>query len=105
MVHCTHIEPTHIDQVYQVLKKAGEISSGKQVESKTVASTGESNVTNNVQLDIPTLKVPDYPDRTPRRGPVKSPGPNSQQKQGLTAPAPSDVTCSGPIQFWLCSHV
>jgi hypothetical protein len=82
--------------VYQVLKKAGEISSGKQVESKASVSAGDSNVTNSAQLDIPTLKVPDYPDRTPRRGPVKSQGPNNQQKQGLTAPAPSDVAYSGP---------
>lgn len=95
-------EPADIDQIYQVLKKANEISSGKVVESKaqTNISTSDANAmtgASNPQLEIPVVNVPDYPDRTPRRGPVKSQGPNyQQQKQGLSAPTTTDVSSSGP---------
>lgn len=49
-------------------------------------------------MEIPIVNVPDYPDRTPRRGgPIKVVGPMTQQhKQGLTAPTMADVSSSGP---------
>lgn len=48
-------------------------------------------------MDIPVVNIPDYPDRTPRRGPMKSIGTIvQQQKQGLTAPMTADVSSSGP---------
>ncbi|XP_065081966.1 uncharacterized protein Stacl isoform X5 [Ochlerotatus camptorhynchus] len=93
-------KPADIDQIYQVLKKANEISSGKAAESKaqTNISTSDANAmtgASNPQLEIPVVNVPDYPDRTPRRGPVKSQGPNyQQQKQGLSAPTTTDVSSS-----------
>ncbi|XP_065081962.1 uncharacterized protein Stacl isoform X2 [Ochlerotatus camptorhynchus] len=95
-------KPADIDQIYQVLKKANEISSGKAAESKaqTNISTSDANAmtgASNPQLEIPVVNVPDYPDRTPRRGPVKSQGPNyQQQKQGLSAPTTTDVSSSAP---------
>uniref|UniRef100_A0A182T4R0 Uncharacterized protein n=1 Tax=Anopheles maculatus TaxID=74869 RepID=A0A182T4R0_9DIPT len=95
-------EPTDVDQIYQVLKQAGEISSGKIVvdPSKGPAATGtaaagHNQTVANPPLDIPVVKVPEYPDRAPWRGPVKSQGPNyPHQKQGLTAPVATDMSCS-----------
>lgn len=82
-------EPSDLDTIYKVLKKAGEISAAAD---KNQAS-GSSQPT---AFDIPTVNVPDYPDR-PRRGPLKSLGPTpQQQKQGLTAPTTTDVSSSGP---------
>ncbi|XP_055619189.1 uncharacterized protein LOC129764288 isoform X3 [Toxorhynchites rutilus septentrionalis] len=94
-------KPTDVDQIYQVLKKASEISSGKIVEPKAQANiTSDVNVTtgsSNPQLEIPVVNVPDYPDRTPRRGPVKSQGSNYQpHKQGLSAPTATDMSSSVP---------
>ncbi|XP_058459240.1 uncharacterized protein LOC131435409 isoform X2 [Malaya genurostris] len=95
-------KPTDIDQIYQVLKRAGEISSGKIAESKaqTNSAVSDSNMTSgasNPQLEIPVVNVPEYPDRTPRRGPVKSQGPNYQpHKQGLSAPNTTDMSNSAP---------
>ncbi|XP_062544757.1 uncharacterized protein LOC134211662 isoform X3 [Armigeres subalbatus] len=97
-------KPTDIDQIYQVLKKANEISSGKAAaESKAQANTTTTSDANamtgasNPQLEIPVVNVPDYPDRTPRRGPPKSQGPNYQpQKQGLSAPTTTDMSSSAP---------
>uniref|UniRef100_A0A182M4N6 Zasp-like motif domain-containing protein n=1 Tax=Anopheles culicifacies TaxID=139723 RepID=A0A182M4N6_9DIPT len=93
-------EPTDVDQIYQVLKQAGEISSGKIVAdpSKGPGATGTAGpvaAVSNPPLDIPVVKVPEYPDRAPWRGPVKSQGPNyPHQKQGLTAPVATDMSCS-----------
>uniref|UniRef100_A0A182WMH2 Phorbol-ester/DAG-type domain-containing protein n=1 Tax=Anopheles minimus TaxID=112268 RepID=A0A182WMH2_9DIPT len=99
-------KPTDVDQIYQVLKQAGEISSGKIVAdpSKGPGATGTASVAagpghnqtvSNPPLDIPVVNVPEYPDRAPWRGPVKSQGPNyPHQKQGLTAPVATDMSCS-----------
>lgn len=47
-------------------------------------------------MDIPVVNVPEYPDRTPKRGPNKMQGTlTQQQKHGLTAPI-ADVSSSGP---------
>lgn len=55
-------------------------------------------------MDIPVVNVPDYPDRTPRRGPMKPLGPMvPQQRQGLTAPM-ADMSSSGPINAATISH-
>lgn len=106
-------EPTDVDQIYQVLKQAGEISSGKIVvdpskgpgpigsvaaaAAAAAAAAGHNQTVSNPPLDIPVVKVPEYPDRAPWRGPVKSQGPNyPHQKQGLTAPVATDMSCSGP---------
>lgn len=98
-------EPTDIDQIYQVLKKANEISSGKAAAAESKAQTNTTTTSDanamtgasNPQLEIPVVNVPDYPDRTPRRGPPKSQGPNyQQQKQGLSAPTTTDMSSSGP---------
>lgn len=52
----------------------------------------------NTPMDIPIVTVPDYPDRTPRRGPYKNVGSNfQQQNHGLSAPTP-DVSSSGPLK-------
>jgi hypothetical protein len=75
-----------------VLKKAGEISAAAD---KNQASGTSQQPT----MDIPIVNVPgpDYPDRTPRRGLMKSVGPiNQQPKQGLTAPNVTDMSSSGP---------
>jgi hypothetical protein len=83
-------EPNDLDTIYKVLKKAGEIS---QATDKNQASG-----TSQPPMEIPVVNVPDYPDRTPRRGQMKTLGPNlgSQPKQGLTAPM-ADMSSSGPI--------
>lgn len=87
--HCNHSEPNDLDTIYKVLKKAGEMS-----------AAAEKSQTGNVSqptMDIPIVNVPDYPDRTPRRGPPTLKGPLSQQqRQGLTAPTIADVSSSGP---------
>lgn len=73
-----------------MLKKAGEISAA--------ADKNQASGTSQPTMDIPVVNIPDYPDRTPRRGPLKM-GPMSQQqqhKQGLTAPTVQDVSSSGP---------
>uniref|UniRef100_A0AAG5D3N8 Phorbol-ester/DAG-type domain-containing protein n=2 Tax=Anopheles atroparvus TaxID=41427 RepID=A0AAG5D3N8_ANOAO len=96
-------KPTDVDQIYQVLKQAREISSGKLVvdASKGPAAPGTTAAgpnqpaATNPPLDIPVVKVPEYPDRGPWRGPVKSQGPNyPHQKQGLTAPVTTDMSSS-----------
>uniref|UniRef100_A0A182KHI4 Phorbol-ester/DAG-type domain-containing protein n=1 Tax=Anopheles christyi TaxID=43041 RepID=A0A182KHI4_9DIPT len=102
-------KPTDVDQIYQVLKQAGEISSGKivvdpskgpgavigTVSAATAAAGHNQTSVSNPPLDIPVVKVPEYPDRAPWRGPVKSQGPNyPHQKQGLTAPVATDMSCS-----------
>lgn len=98
-------EPTDIDQIYQVLKKAGEISSGKvsAVESRVQVnstSTSDANAVmtgaSNSQLEIPVVNVPAYPDRTPKKGPVKPQWPNFQPQKGLSAPSTMDMSNSGP---------
>ncbi|XP_053673953.1 uncharacterized protein LOC128724213 [Anopheles nili] len=95
-------KPTDVDQIYQVLKQAGEISSGKIVADPSkgpgatgTAASGHGQTVPNPPLDIPVVKVPEYPDRAPWRGPVKSQGPNyPHQKQGLTAPVATDMSSS-----------
>lgn len=110
-----------VDQTYQVLKQAGEISSSKAIDTMKTTTTanindvsgggggGNNGATtammppmNLTMKDIPVVNVPDYPDRVvaPRRQPLKpssiNQGPNLQPiKQGLTAP-PQDVSSSGP---------
>lgn len=108
-----------VDQTYQVLKQAGEISSSKAIDTMKTTTTanindvsgggGNNGATtammppmNLAMKDIPVVNVPDYPDRVvaPRRQPLKpssiNQGPNLQPiKQGLTAP-PQDVSSSGP---------
>lgn len=83
-----NLEPKEdVDQTYQVLKQAGEISGG----SGAIKAVPENTITT-----IPVVNIPDYPERTiPRRGPLK-PGPApSKQQQGLAAPT-QDVSSSGP---------
>uniref|UniRef100_A0A8D8FW57 Serine/threonine-protein kinase dkf-1 n=2 Tax=Culex pipiens TaxID=7175 RepID=A0A8D8FW57_CULPI len=96
-------KPTDIDQIYQVLKKAGEISSGKvsAVESRVQVnstSTSDANAVmtgaSNSQLEIPVVNVPAYPDRTPKKGPVKPQWPNFQPQKGLSAPSTMDMSNS-----------
>uniref|UniRef100_A0A182FCT3 Uncharacterized protein n=1 Tax=Anopheles albimanus TaxID=7167 RepID=A0A182FCT3_ANOAL len=107
-------KPPDVDQIYQVLKQAGEISSGKvppvadsSLSSKGAAAAGggggagsaSSTAVTVPLLDIPVVKVPEYPDRAPWRGggggPVKSQGPNyPHQKQGLSAPVVTDMSSS-----------
>ncbi|XP_050098544.1 uncharacterized protein LOC126579207 isoform X2 [Anopheles aquasalis] len=113
-------KPPDVDQIYQVLKQAGEISSGKvpqladsSLSSKGAAAGGgggggggvgggagsaSSTAVTVPLLDIPVVKVPEYPDRAPWRGgggPVKSQGPNyPHQKQGLSAPVVTDMSSS-----------
>ncbi|ETN59751.1 hypothetical protein AND_008641 [Anopheles darlingi] len=116
-------KPPELDQIYQVLKQAGEISSGKvsQLADSSLSSKGgaaaaaaaaaaasggggagsASSTTGAAVtvplLDIPVVKVPEYPDRAPWRGggPVKSQGPNyPHQKQGLSAPVVTDMSSS-----------
>lgn len=85
---CVTLEPIDVDQTYQVLKQAGEISGGKTAVEQTQITT------------IPVLNVPDYPERSmPRRGPPK-PGPPaaSSKSSGLAAPT-QDVSSSGPPYF------
>lgn len=118
-------EPTDIDQIYQVLKKAGEISSSKITAASSIAvadkinaqnqamtntnAASDSNVassiggaSSNIQIAIPVVNMPDYPDRKPMKGPVKSKGSNHKTlKQGLTAPTTKDISCSGPNFFYL----
>jgi hypothetical protein len=84
-----HSEPNDLDTIYKVLKKAGEISAASE---KNQASGG-----NQPNMEIPVVNIPDYPDRTPRRGPLKISGPSTQQpRQGLTAPTTDMLTSSGP---------
>lgn len=118
-----------VDQTYQVLKQAGEISSSKG-GTDTMKTTTTANINDvsggggggvgngaasgaivvvapNHMKDIPVVNVPDYPDRVvaPRRAPLKpsSQGPNLQPiKQGLAAPA-QDVSSSGPT-FYLAKN-
>lgn len=115
-----HLESTEqtVDQTYQVLKQAGEISSKATDTMKTTTTANINDVSGGVgnngattailvpsnltMKDIPVVNVPDYPDRVvaPRRGPLKpsssNMGPNLQPiKQGLTAPV-QDVSSSGP---------
>ncbi|CRL05816.1 CLUMA_CG018842, isoform A [Clunio marinus] len=81
-------KPNDLDTIYKVLKKAGEISAATE---KNQASGGASQPA----MDIPIVNIPDYPDRTPRRGPLTFKGPlTHQQKQGLTAPSAADVSSS-----------
>lgn len=98
-------KPTDIDQIYQVLKKAGEISSGKAnaAESRVQVnstSTSDANAAmtgaSNSQLEIPVVNVPVYPDRTPKKGPVKPQWPNFQPQKGLSAPSTMDMSNSAP---------
>lgn len=75
-----------------MLKKANEISGDKS--QPTVAAEKSAAPP---PMEIPVVNVPDYPDRTPRRGPFKVQGPNIQlNKQGLTAPTMTDMSSSGP---------
>lgn len=62
------------------------------------AEKNQASGSSQPTMDIPIVNVPDYPDRTPRRGPLKlNMGPmTQQQKQGLTAPTMADVSSSGP---------
>lgn len=109
---CINLETTEqtVDQTYQVLKQAGEISSKGTDTMKTTTTTNINDISGGVgnngamaapMKDIPVVNVPDYPDRVvaPRRGPLKpssNQGPNLQPiKQGLTAPS-QDVSSSGP---------
>ncbi len=106
MIHpASHLEPNELDTIYKVLKKANEMKKEKEKLDENAVSgavVGRETGTNNSNpppMDIPVVNVPDYPDRvTPRRGPLKSQGPNFQQqhnKQGLTAPT-TDISSSGP---------
>lgn len=86
-------ESNDLDTIYKVLKKAGEMSD----KSKDTGGVSSSN--RPTQMDIPDIHVPDYPDRTPKRGPNKVLGPIPyQQKQGSTLSAPPvvDISSSGP---------
>ena len=87
------LEPD-LDTIYKVLKKVNDIP----IPDKTLNVAGSMT-----PMDIPIVTVPDYPDRTPRRGPYKNLGSNfPQQNQGLSAPTP-DVSSSGPHQsFFKC---
>lgn len=67
---------------------------------------GGGSSTGQPQLDIPVVNVPEYPDRSPRRGPfIKTSGPNLHQikGQGLTAPSTADFSSSGPSQQNFCN--
>lgn len=107
-------EPNDIDQIYQVLKQAGEISNQKQSERGGANLNGSNGCTddpNDLQSggcgvtglnkhiqDIPILNVPGYPDRKtirPLRGALKPSNVGPQQNQGLTAPTVADISNSG----------
>jgi len=102
------LEPNDLDTIYKVLKKAGEMSATTTPVDKPNQAGSSSAMTPTTMLppptmDIPIVNVPDYPDRTPRWGPMKSQGPIAQQpKQGLTAPSTADVSSSGPK---ICSKI
>lgn len=97
-----------------MLKQAGEISNKATNQNNdkinngngigaggSGAVAGGGSSTGQPQLDIPVVNVPDYPDRSPRRGPfIKTAGPNLHQNkgQGLTAPSTADFSSSGPSQ-------
>uniref|UniRef100_A0A336LMM8 CSON012985 protein n=1 Tax=Culicoides sonorensis TaxID=179676 RepID=A0A336LMM8_CULSO len=119
-----NIETTEqtVDQTYQVLKQAGEISN-KTIDTMKTATTIQTNAIEsvsginnnsamapiNIMKDIPVVNVPDYPDRivAPRRG-IKSNcnqgqnNTNLQPKLGLTAPvqdvSSSDYRIPVPVQ-------
>jgi hypothetical protein len=91
-----------------VLKQAGELSSSANkgnISEKPISSVNSNSNLNNIaisvvtpQLDITNVNVPDYPDQTPRRGPLKPAGPNLHQRHGLAAPAPDISSSSGPMR-------
>lgn len=76
------------------MKQAGQISSNKTVD-KPAANNGTTTVTTQ-QQEIPTLNVPECPERTLRRGQLKPQGQNTQVKTCLTAPL-ADVSSSGLV--------
>lgn len=108
------IEPNEIEQIYQVLKQTGAIPTHKLNDkqpqhtslSATVAAAAaaaaaaNNSSTNNgqaMQQEIPTLNVPECPERIQRRGQVKLHTQNTTQaKHNLAAPkATNDVSSSG----------
>ncbi|XP_055687710.1 uncharacterized protein LOC129792563 isoform X4 [Lutzomyia longipalpis] len=82
-------KPNEIDQIYQVLKQAGEIS------NKSNEKTGNGAPT--APPDINVIKAPECPERSAlRRAPPKVPPSQvvpPQQRQGLSAPL-ADVSSS-----------
>lgn len=88
------LEPNDIDQIYRVLKQAGQISSNK-TNDKSTANNGTTTSTSIQQQEIPTLNVPECPERT-RRGQLKPQGQSTQVKTSLTAPI-ADVSSSGLV--------
>jgi hypothetical protein len=87
-----YLEPSDLDTIYKVLKKAGEMSAAN--EAKLQASTSSQPM----EIPVVNINVPDYPDRgaSTSRGPLKTAlGQASYAKQGLAAPN-TDISCSGP---------
>lgn len=89
-------EPNDIDQIYRVLKQAGQISSNK-ANDKSTANNGTTTSTSVQQQEIPTLNVPECPERTLRRGQLKPQGQSAQVKTCLTTPTIADVSSSGLV--------
>lgn len=92
---CTEI--TDIDQIYQVLKQAGEISSSKTTEKPPTNGTGQQQLS-SIQQDIPILNVPECPERVvhQRRGQIKPHSQNAQAaNNSLAAPPLTDLSSSG----------
>lgn len=82
-----------------MLKQAGQISSSKANE-KSAANNGTTTTTTTTaapvqQQEIPTLNVPECPERV-RRGQLKPQGQNTQVKTCLTTPI-ADVSSSGLV--------
>lgn len=101
------VEPNDIDQIYRVLKQAGQISSNKTNDKSSTNNGTTTTATTTTmmttapppvqQQEIPTLNVPECPERTVRRGQLKPQGQNTQIKTCLTTPA-ADVSSSGLVK-------
>lgn len=124
----THLELTDIDQIYRVLKQAGDLQNKANVTAdKSVVTSSSSQqqktvtIDPNILQDIPIVNVPECPGRNMRVASGKTPltslssvvgsvlssqhkdhqqqQQQQQQGKGLSAPVQDVSSCSGPTNY------